>query len=205
MIFLRVNDTTFVKGQYLFELDQKDKLTNRISINLGLMTFIFTGLLFYVDSHSVPKGNITLINIAIGVVLLLLTISLIKSCYYLFKAFMGYDYIILPGLEELKNKEGEVVKHYEEHYDSYYREHHNGKSMESLISKEMDRREFSLYWRGSVRKRELNLIRIEYTGLLTRQVLKTFLIAMLLIILPVLPIVWELIFGMINTINEILQ
>lgn len=190
-MLLRVSDIEFVKEQYNLELEQRDKLINRISINLGLLTFIFTALIFHIERLADKGCSTDLMIFTTVVVVFLLLIAIIKSCYYLFKAFTGYEYLLLPDIETLEYEESEVVKHYEEFYDTYYREHHNGEDIESLISYEMNQRMLSFYRKGCVTNRKLNLKRAEYSVLMTRWVLQTFLFATLLIMLPIFPLVVE--------------
>lgn len=109
--YYKYNNKLF-KDLYYQELQFKERLINRISMPIGIITLIigYTGFIY--NQYIVKLEKISS-NLIIGWLFTFLVLSILICIFFILKAIYGYEYRYIPSPGEIEKKMDELIKKYE--------------------------------------------------------------------------------------------
>lgn len=93
----------FYRESYHSELENKEKINNRITVPISIVTLLIGSLFFYFD--KIDKINSDVSKVFFILFLGMSVIAILFSIFFLFKAYYGYQYDYIPLISEIKNFE----------------------------------------------------------------------------------------------------
>jgi len=100
----------FLKNRYDFELERKDKLTDALTLPVGVLTVLGSVLGVMAQSFTYSNRALT-VTFAVFVVLDVVAFTVCLSC--LARAYHAQTYTYLPTLKELHETEADLREFYE--------------------------------------------------------------------------------------------
>lgn len=148
-----------LKEMYYHELEQRDKINDRVSIPLGVLFLLIGGAAYYANNIS---GLINNNWYSIFIVLYALYIILIVlSIYYAVRAYYGYGYVYIPKAKIINSNIDYYINYYNNNYEKYFKSK-TDKTKEELIEIDVKSRLYPLYRDAIDINRELNKKKIKY-------------------------------------------
>lgn len=147
---------------YNYELEQKEKINNRITIPMAIITLLIGLAVFYFKNLDDIGTNIWgyafFVIYGIYVLLILVTICLI------FRAYYNYEYAYIPSPDVVEADIKKIIRYYDENYEQYFKE--KGPKQD-LIEQDIENM-ISEYYKKSINRNipmnEKKLKLLRYTG-----------------------------------------
>ncbi len=108
----------FYKELYEKEIDYKEKISNRISVPIGIISLL-SGLDSYLLLNTAFSTNDSYC-IALLVLIVLFNVSLGVSVYYTVKSYHGYKYLYISYPKEIEEYSKPLRNYYSENYDAFF-------------------------------------------------------------------------------------
>lgn len=150
--------------RYYHEIDQKEKINSRVSIPLGVVTFLIASLGYFLkDINKLPDATwvgyykVCLVGY---IIFILLSVVLLSLAYY------GYEYWYLASPMVLFQDLEKIKKYYDENYEEYFSEN-TDLSKEELINIDFKNHIQEQYLKATEQNIKLNakkLILLRWTG-----------------------------------------
>lgn len=150
--------------RYYHEIDQKEKINSRVSIPLGVVTFLIASLGYFLkDINKLPDATwvgyykVCLVGY---IIFILLSVVLLSLAYY------GYEYWYLASPMALFQDLEKIKKYYDENYEEYF-SGNTDLSKEELINIDFKNHIQEQYLKATEQNIKLNskkLILLRWTG-----------------------------------------
>lgn len=141
-----------IKDLYIFELEAKDRINNKVTIPIGIVTLLIGALFFLSKNLSDIKMN------SLGILFFIFfaasTVSIIVIIIFIVLSYYNYKYRTLPYEKKLDLESKEVAQYYELNYEEYFSK--NGISKEDLIKESIKKRLYNHYLKATESNRNLN-------------------------------------------------
>ena len=108
------------KEMYYYELEQKEKINNRITIPMAIIAFLIGLAVYYFQSLENIRTSVWgyTFFVIYGIYVLLILIAI----WFVFKAYYNYKYSYLPGPDVIENDIKRIISYYEINYEQYFKE-----------------------------------------------------------------------------------
>lgn len=123
-----IKESELLKEMYYFEVERKNKLSTSLSIPIGILTFIFGIITFFLRNISCLGYNGWVI-IFFCIFFILTIISLVCAIVFLIRSFYKYKYKYLPMPSDIEND----IKNIKEYYKNPYFKDYKKEDIEKLI------------------------------------------------------------------------
>lgn len=140
-----------IKEMSYFELEQKEKINNRITIPLAIITILIGLAVFYFKGLEHIETNVwgyTFFAIY-GIYVMLIVASIVL----LFRAYYDYKYSYLPSPQEVEKDMVEIEKYYDDNYQQYFQ---SKGTKEELLEKDIERIIHSYYLKATKKNIPMN-------------------------------------------------
>ncbi|MFJ6413878.1 hypothetical protein ACIQLG_13910 [Terribacillus saccharophilus] len=148
-----------IKELYLFELESKDRINNKVTVPIGIIVLLVGALVFFSkDLKNIEMngtGIIFFIFYAAYIITILVTIIFVVLSYY------NYKYRTLPTEKSLDAEITRVIDYYEANYVAHFSKYQK----ENLIQDNVDKRMYNHYLKATEKNRILNAKKNRYLRL----------------------------------------
>lgn len=162
---------------YYYELEQKEKLNNRVTTPMAVITLLLGLAVFYFKGIKDIELNTYgwIFFTVYGVCILFIFIAIVL----VFKSYYNYRYSYLPKPEIIESDINDIVAYYDSNYEIYFSDKGLKKD---LIEEEIDNILYSYYKKATTRNIEMNERKFKYLRYTGNILLLTLLFAGLSII-----------------------
>ncbi|MCI4058986.1 hypothetical protein MMK25_24305 [Bacillus cereus] len=150
------------KDMYYYELEQKEKINNRITIPIAIITLLVGLAVYYFKGLPNIETNFwgCIFFVIYGIYILLIFVSI----WFIFKAYYNYKYSYLPTPEVIEGDINKIITYYDENYEEFFKE--TG-SKQELIERDIDETVSSYYIKATssnIPHNESKLKLLRYAG-----------------------------------------
>lgn len=107
------NMLKFYREMYYHQIEQRDKISDRISIPLTIFIALLGSTLYFITNY---KDNLIYL-----IVLIIYIQSLIVTAINFYKAYYNYEYQYLPKLDVINTYVTELEEFYSDNYENYFK------------------------------------------------------------------------------------
>lgn len=167
-----------LKDMYYYELEQKEKINNRITIPMAIITLLIGLAVFYFKNLEDIGTNIWgyAFFVIYGIYVLLVLITI----YLIFRAYYNYEYAYIPSPDVIETDIKNINRYYDENYEQYFKE--KG-SKQDLIEQDIENI-ISEYYKKSIHQ---NIPMNEKKSKLLRYTGNTLLLAICFAAISIIP------------------
>lgn len=108
-----MNKYEFSKDHYFFEISRNQQFTSSLTLPIGISVAISGALGYYLSNLS---DTIQWASVLLYFFIIISVIFLIRTIYYLIKAYHKYEYRYIPHMEDVKKYYQKIVDQYKEDY-----------------------------------------------------------------------------------------
>ncbi|EOP60918.1 hypothetical protein IKQ_06149 [Bacillus cereus VDM053] len=163
---------------YYFELEQKEKINNRITIPMGVITLLAGLAVYYFKGLS--NIELSIWGWAFFAIYGSYIMTIFIAIRLVFKAYYNYKYSYLPRPDIIENDITAIINYYDSNYEQYFSQ--DG-SKEELIEKDINNAVYSYYKNSTSSNIGMNERKLKYL----RYAGNTLLIAIFLAALSIIP------------------
>jgi ABC-type sugar transport system permease subunit len=143
----------FYKESYNAELENKEKINNRITVPISILTLLIGGILIYFK--EIDKISNVISKVFFILFLGLSIIAILFCVFFLFKAYYGYTYKYIPLLKDIQDYQNGLI-------DYYLNENHNYENASYLAELDVQLYLENIYVESTTNNMEQNEKKLRY-------------------------------------------